>query len=529
MKYFLLYLCVFISNLPFAQISYTFIEYNNVAARINNSGRWFFDLDNSNGYIIPKNEGVSSIYSTSLIMGGIGTDGNLKLAASIFGEGQDYYVGPIADNSSSLLFNSRYNRLWKISKSEIITHQAAYMQAGYVMPSDIESWPGNGNASNGESHLLAPFVDLNGDGIYSPQHGDYPEIRGDQAVYFILNDYNGEHTEWGGEHLGVEIHAMTYVYSVEEESPINNCVFIHLDIRKKAGSDLSDFYLSVFNDFDLGAYNDDYIGTDSLRNMVYVYNGQTVDLPVSGSIGYGNHVPAQGCMFMNQTIAKSIYWMIAGSPNNFAPTNASHLYNSLKGLWNDGAPITNPFMDENGTPMNFMFTGNPETNTGWTEALDNNAVGDRRILMSCGPFNFSDGESFCVDIAFPFARGTVNANPALAVGELRQSADVIQEFYDSFSYHCLNSIVSVKENELKPSGFSIYPNPSRGEIAINSDKEIQGVEVFDILGKCIYKKNNLGRSIQHLKVELNNADTGVYLIKLSNLDGSVFYGKMIVE
>ncbi len=329
-----------------AQSSYSTLEFNNVAARVNTHGRWFNDLVNFNAYVVPKNEGVSSIFSTSFIMGGMDANNNLKLAGTIYGNGQDYFVGPIADNSSSVDFNMRYDRLWKVSNIEILQHQASYSEPGYIMPESIASWPGNGNTANGESHILAPFVDLNADGIYNPNEGDYPQIKGDQAVYFIMNDYNGLHTETGGARVGVEIHAMTYAFSAAVDSPINDCVFINLQVRKKVGGNLSNFYLGIYNDFDLGAYNNDYIGTDSIRNMVYVYNGEFEDHPVTGSTGYGNHIPSQGCMFLNQPMAKSVYWNLMGfgHPNSQDPTTAEHFYNYLRGLWNNGTQIMFPYL-----------------------------------------------------------------------------------------------------------------------------------------------------------------------------------------
>ena len=39
---------------------------------------------------------------------------------------------------------------------------------------------------------LAPFVDQKGDGIYDPTEGDYPDIEGDQAIWWVMNDVGGD-------------------------------------------------------------------------------------------------------------------------------------------------------------------------------------------------------------------------------------------------------------------------------------------------------------------------------------------------
>jgi len=38
----------------------------------------------------------------------------------------------------------------------------------------------------GQSEKIAPFYDNNNDGIYDPMAGDYPQIKGDQALFFCI-------------------------------------------------------------------------------------------------------------------------------------------------------------------------------------------------------------------------------------------------------------------------------------------------------------------------------------------------------
>src|SRR5690606_7777908 len=124
----------------------------------------------------------------------------------------DYFYGPIADDYTSPEYIQRYNRLWKVTSSEVNAHIAGYMNEGYVVPSPILSWPGNGNTDNGEAANLAPYIDANSNGVYDPENGDYPDIRGEVAIFYILNDDKQTHTASSGGKIGVEIHGMVYVY-----------------------------------------------------------------------------------------------------------------------------------------------------------------------------------------------------------------------------------------------------------------------------------------------------------------------------
>ena len=47
-----------------------------------------------------------------------------------------------------------------------------------------------GDTSLGQAPYLAPFVDVDYDGLYNPALGDYPDVMGDQAIFFIFNDFS---------------------------------------------------------------------------------------------------------------------------------------------------------------------------------------------------------------------------------------------------------------------------------------------------------------------------------------------------
>jgi hypothetical protein len=60
--------------------------------------------------------------------------------------------------------------------------------------------------------------------------GDYPLIRGDQALFFIFNDDRNVHSETQGNKLKAEIHGMAYVFDLPGDTAFNNTIFMNYKI-----------------------------------------------------------------------------------------------------------------------------------------------------------------------------------------------------------------------------------------------------------------------------------------------------------
>jgi len=133
--------------------------------------------------------------------------------------------------------------------------------------------------------------------------------------------------------------------------------------------------------------------------------------------------------------------------NQGNPSSGMDVYNYMSGFWRDGTPITEGGVgtNPNNPPTKFMFSGDPETGTGW---LDSNPA-DRRFFMTTGPFTMepwvdSDGDGIAefgepgvqeIVAGCLVARGSNNLNSVTylkAVDEIAQLALII-----IFSYHLL--------------------------------------------------------------------------------------------
>jgi hypothetical protein len=494
----------------------------------------FLSNDNAHPYFeVPKNSGKSTIYSTNLWLGGYdqpNNQGNLHLAAQRFcQEGQDFWLGPITNDLSGQVVSDayiqKYHHTWIVSKTEINYHRAHYKDPGYVMPWAIANWPAHGRTQFGESPNIAPFVNVAGNSSYEPEKGDYPLIRGDQAIFFITNDMEGPHTEsHGGLSLGVEILGMAYAYN-KPDSALQNTIFLSYELHNKSANTYHDFYFGYFINYAIGYAFDDYVGCDTLRNLSYVYNGNEID--GSGQPwAYGENPPVQGCMFLNQKMNSFNYFNNMNGPMG-DPNYTLEYYNYMRAKWRDGIHFTyggagyNP---ESSDFTNYIFSGDPVAGTGWRERTPNgpgstpNPPADRRGMMSAGPFTFAAGETITIDIALPFARdyGSKSALSSLAL--LGNFADEIQEYYDEY-------IVGIKENPSVINKLRVYPNPSNGQFTVSGEKIIEIIEVYDIMGKKVFASSPKEQTFQ-----INTGlPQGFYIYRETMEDHSIGSGKIVVQ
>ncbi len=284
--------------------SFKFIDINNVKAIFNASSLHFFR--DSAEYEVPKGSGKTSIFSNSVWIGGNDASNQLHFAGERYRQGasgqagtkHDYWAGPVSDSTAyNAAQDTLWNYIWKINRSEIEYHRNHYWEPGYVTPPDILNWPAHGSVALGQAFHLAPFSDRNADGLYEPWDGDYPEIRGDQALFFIYNDDHGYHSESTGEKLKVEIHGMAYAFDRPNDTAFKNTVFLHLKFINRSQNTYTGTWIGVFTDIDLGYSNDDYVGCDPERGMYYGYNGTPVD-GTGQSYAYGANPPVQAVVIL---------------------------------------------------------------------------------------------------------------------------------------------------------------------------------------------------------------------------------------
>ena len=165
-----------------------------------------------------------------------------------------------------------------------------------------------------------------------------------------MNDKGGVHTSSGGDPIGIELHYMFYQFGFEPG--LEDVTFVDLEIVNMGTQTLQDFTSSFFIDFDLGDYSDDYLGTDSTRNMMFCYNADNNDATMGGSLGYGTPPPAVGVMCLSHPLDYTSVFTSGGSPNTTDPSTVTGYYNVMRGKWANGGDR----LDPNGNPFNFFLS-----------------------------------------------------------------------------------------------------------------------------------------------------------------------------
>lgn len=459
------------------------LDINNVRAGLLNAGDLWWDLSSA-CYEIPKGSQKHSIFSGALWFGALDDGGQLLTAAMTYRQtGNDFWAGPL-DTTDQTISDTAcwvYDRFWKVNRADVEAFTSHFNDPAFTIPEAILSWPGNGNAHWGEAHYLAPFKDLDGDGIYEPRNGDYPDfalnglpncntnLLGDQAIWWVFNDKANPHSETSGNSFGMEVHAMAYAFHTNDV--LNDATFYRYQIINRSNTTWNQMWMGQFTDTDLGAFDDDYVGCDVSRGMGYSYNGTIYDggSAVAAPYTYGEHPPAIGIDFLIGPLADAND-LIDNDRDSILDENGERIkmtvfkyydgdfsilghpyydleyYYYLQGLWLDGSPQTYGGNGYGGSVITkFMFPGNSDPygwGTGgvpqlpWSELTEGNTPADRRFVESVGPFSMAPGEIETITIGVPWARDTAGDNLD-AIVKLQQADDYIQQLFDNcFSMNC---------------------------------------------------------------------------------------------
>lgn len=499
----------------------------------------------SSHFKVPKNGVYSgdsltfpqSIFAANIWMSGLDDDSILHVAASKYqSEGLDYFYGPISNNFTDSNYINKYNKLWKITRQQIINHINNYSNENYQMPEVIKSWPANGDENSGEAHNLAPYFDVNNNDIYEPAQGDYPLIRGDEAVYFIFNDNSYKHTESEAfAELGFEVHGMAYAFDTTDDA-LNNTIFITYKIINRSNNNYHDLHISQWVDFDLGYGFDDRVGFDRQLDMFYVYNGDSVDGP--GLLAtYPLNPPAQGAMLLNRQASGFLYYNNSAAGNG-VPEWYRDYYNYQRNRWRDGQTMRyggNGYSDVliRDSLVNFMLDGDPVTQTGWTEVSAGYTPGDRRGVTNCFIGDVAPGEEFCFDVAYPFAWDYFGSAPTTSLTLLRQNASKVRTFFLSKYSQC-NVFdefpeVIVSDNNIEANNIvTLYPNPTNKEVRLTLNNLSKAtITITDLQGKIV-KTINVAKQTTEVTIDVSGFVAGTYTITIQT-DEKCINKKLIVQ
>jgi hypothetical protein len=520
-----------------ASTAVTELDINNVRAGIFPGADMWWDLVSAPKYEVPKGSGINRLLAGSLWLGGIDGSGQIMTAAQMFRQtpgnnnATDFFTGP--GDSCAAPYCMQYDRIWKINRQEVID-----FIGGLPATSDMQQFPGN--YSNGNT--LAPFVDVNNDGIYNILDGDYPafdiagtipdssdQLYGDQSLWFVFNDVCNIKTQTGSSPLGLEIQGQAFAF-ISPDPAINNTTFYRYKIINNSSIVLNDFYLGFWAGTPVPA--DFRRGSHIGNNMAFVLD----DYPFDPSSGFypsatgiqllegpladpGDGIDNDRDSIMDENdercgISSYIVFENANGLPMGNPATPTEYYNYMKGINTSLCPCTNQ-----PTPFMYPGTSNPDCPCNWE---DNAPAGDYFFLLSSGKFTLSPGDIQTITYAVTWA---VDSSAGNSLNTLFAAHDTIQSFFRNG--YTLPVGINDMQHEIKT---SVYPNPFSDHTNIyfdNPSGKTFSMIIYDVYGRELKVMNDL--SHQPVILEKGNMKPGLYFYKIYNHSMNEVSGKIIIR
>jgi hypothetical protein len=497
------------------------LDVNRLAGIYRNNGIWLFDaVANDWGCEWPKGSGNSPIFAAGQWIGAK-INGEIRVSGVMHSE-TEFQSGMIlepfvADNPQ----NEEYR----------------WYQLKGGGTGDWDSWPFDQGA---------PYYDSNTNGRYDP--GEIPLLSGDHSIFSIWNDLC-PHIKYGSDSLSAEIRQ--YVFAFNNIDVSGDMHFIRWYIINKSGIQWDSTYFCIWLDPDLGSAVDDLVGCDSSLHLGFCYNANNNDLD------YGSAPPAVGVCVLQGPIINNpdsilllpddtvlpgkemlrsssfIIYYGDDSPQG-EPRTAGDVWYFFQARWRDGQKMTEGDYgrDPDNKPTNYMFSGDPETQTGWLDSVG----GDRKFIMNIGPFDlepwddkngnqladFGEPGVQVIAVAVMVARGTDNLN---SVTVLKSAMDMAkstynQVFINPYNYTSINEEKQAitRRSELDQN----WPNPFNSTTCIPytiHKRTTVKLVIYDLLGREIF------RLVDHMQ------NPGQYTVhwNAANYASGIYYYHLITD
>ena len=347
----------------------------------------------------------------------------------------------------------------------------------------------------------APYIERNGTaGYQAPPAGwavddlianklDEPGLAGsdpnspaDQVLWTVYNDLDVTQATGflGSNPIGIECQKTIWGY--KRSDALGNIYFGKYKIINKGGAatvgttkgtfTIDSMYVCQWSDPDMGTFSDDIIGCDSVLSMGFVYNANAVDAVYRS---YGYPPPAAGYDFLQGPAVASVAgdsavvnlkyvkgkknlgmssfsYFSAGSAYSDPPGGAAG-YDAGSGRWwkmlRGFAPLGDfktadiPYASGPFAASKFPLSGDPVKRTGFLDGLGQAysvAPGDRRLLLSTGPFTMAPQEEQEIVIGL-----------VCGMGSDRLSSVSVMKFNDQFAQNTYNGLFAVASAPAAPS------------------------------------------------------------------------------
>jgi len=448
------------------------------------------------GFEWPKGSGMYAIYASTPWLAAK-VHGEVRVAArewaSTFNPGpMDAVTHQPADRSDSTF------RVYRIERSD----SASW---------DYQHWP---------SSLGAPV-----------QSNGKPLLLGEQTLWCVYNCADStEVMPFDSKPLGVEVQQTVFGYS-SLGGLFTNLMIVRYVIINKSVSTLDSMYFGFWSDPDIGDPSDDRDGCDSTVSLWYCYNATDNDAE------YGLHPPAVGYVtlqgprvvstedsalfvgcrvpgYKNLPMTSFVLWPNDSWSN---PRTAASVYSYFQASWwSLGRHITYGGIgtDPLARPTNFMYSGDPETGTGWLSTFSRHEFG------GSGPFTMAPGDTQEVVMGVLVSRGTSNTG---SVTKLRNETRALLETYSDSLYKLFASPPAYMPPREIPELYHLsqnYPNPFNPGTDIQFSLPIDGqatLTVYNMLGQrvAVLASGYYQAGSYTVRWEPRTAATGGYVYQLA--------------
>lgn len=491
---------------------------------------------------------LSTFHDSGLWIGGVTTNGDLHFSGVKFGS--DFQGGLIDDN------HPFYQQVWQVNRRDIETFKEKFKPgiAKEEIPYNLLKYPAKGNpfATDFEGNpfvvdkALAPFVDIDGDSIYNPLNGDFPLIKGDKQLFWVMHD-NTSHELSNGIGLGVNVFCKAYAYHKPTIPTIHNTIFVDMEIVNESNRAYSNVNLGLYSDLDIGCPNDDYIGAYPNGDFFYAYNRNQVDNQCLGSDEFKEVLPIQTILFLNKKLDRFQFFLrgdTAPIPGMRDPSYSNEYYNLSTGKFVDGTPLSlggfGYNADEDATLTDYAFPGNPADATTWSMCRAELPRIDVRGLGVSGPHALAPGEKLTLSVAHTFFPDV--PHPCPDITPIASALEPLKTFHQTGYYGTegiLTSSDTISKLPTPPNSSSriirqpintslkVYPIPAKEYLQV-------AFESTEIAGEVSYRMlNHLGQEVFYQQTKLERDELDYFPIDVNHLQAGVytFYamhrGKMI--
>jgi len=498
------------------------IDVNNLTSWVRRDGFHDWVIESSWNGTFPKGT-AGFVFSEGIIWGGKVSDGGtviVRVGGNAYSSGT--VAGRILTDAAGNVTgaedpNDKENvRLWRVRPdyktadltddavnfyqkpaTQVTKADAEDLRAQYEM--DWNTWPWQKGA---------PFDDKNGDGRYDPAV-DVPGIPGaDQTIWTVYNDLDEGTAKsfYGSPSIGLEVQETHWAYA--RTDALGNVVFKRVRLIYKGtpttprNAVIDSMFVVQWSDPDLGQYTDDFAGCDTTLGLGYVYNSSSRDniyfdlyglAPPAGGYDFLQGVLVPGAPtdtaifdfkkrpgFRNLSMSVFGYFVAGGrrsDPTRGGPYEGTlQWYNLMAGYEPRPAyPARVPFTDFlTGKVTKFEVPGDPVTGQGWIDGA-RDAPGDRRIVLSTGPFTMARGDTQEVVLALV---GGLGRDYLSSISVLKFNDGFAQFAYDKF-FSLPAPPTAPKVNKVELDGEIVLDWGSDLETVSKTEQTVQAGFVFE--------------------------------------------------